>query len=496
MPPPGPTPPGDGKPREWTGRKQLDEHDTLRPLNPHFRTLLELRAGGAVTSLSIVHYPEMAAVPPADAEGTPRPPAAAAAAAAALAEGSSDHSEDEDGSPTGRPPSALDQSEGCDNRCIFDSGSKLRARDGRQTSDSTSEVAATVEPKPEPEPGLEASAAGVYVAVGLETGAAEVVRLSRRRAGTRLFDLVDTTARSSERLPSAWEAVGSGAADGGGGKSGGGGGDAGGSGSSGSALSDLKHPGHAGKPPEPSEGCLGGKSPAGEQGEGRISVASAGGGGDSDDEDGVASLRLDGEKIETEEGARSAATAAGPPATSAWCGWRVPADIDDDGPGPHSSRGWEGPGLVVGLSNPADAAAAAVAAAAAYSSASFAVTPNTPLLNMSAGVRRWGWGRASEVTAGGGGARGGVGEGEDEDRMFAVCTLDGVVRCCQVVSTAGGQPRWRTMWTRKTKVSFSGFSSCLRFLWEQTLPGPPCDVVALLLFDTGGRFLLRGRGLT
>ena len=163
MPPPDPTSPGDGKPREWSGHKQMDEQDTLRPLNPHFRSLLELRAGGAVTSLSIVHYPEMAAVPPTEAEGTPRPTAAAAAAAAvALADGSSDHSEHDDGSPTARP-NGQNEAGGGDSRCSTDGGSKPRARDGRQKSDSKSEAAATATVEPEPQPGPEAAVAGVYV---------------------------------------------------------------------------------------------------------------------------------------------------------------------------------------------------------------------------------------------------------------------------------------------------------------------------------------------
>ena len=421
-----------------------------------------------MTSLSVVHYAETAAVPPpTEAKGTPRATTAAAAAAAALADASSDHSGDDDRSPVG-PPSWQDAPGRSDSRGRIDIGSKP-ARDGGLASDSIPKAtiaASAVEPGPEAEaepgpeaeaePGPEASAAGVYVAVGLETGAVEVVRLSRRRAGTRLFDLVDTAGRSSDRQPSAWEAAVTGTVDdGGGGEGGSGGGGVRGK-DAGSAPGDVKRPGHAGEPaPEPLEGFLGGKSPGGDCRERRDSVPGAGGGGGGGgNEDGVGSLRLDGENNGTEKDVRLAA-ATGPTASTC-CGWRVPADVDD-GKDACSSCAWEGPGVVVGLSHPAHAAAAAAAAAvAASSSTSFAATPNTPLPHVSTtGLRGWGWGRTAEVSAGGGGGgKGGVGEGDDEDRMFAVCTLNGFVRCCRVESTVGGQPRWRNVWTRQTKVTF------------------------------------------
>lgn len=347
------------------------------PLSPHLKTLLELKARDAVTSLSLVYVPETAtdsvAAGAADAEA-----ATTAAAAAQASESAGDRGGH--GSPIHREVSNPEATE-------------------------TDKVDA-------------ASAAGVYVAAGLETGVVEVLRLSSRREGTRTFDLVRASERSDrmfspldaaaasprpvDERPDTGQASGDGLVGGG------------------DRDANNERP-RGGYPERSASGAS----------ERNVSPQAAGTVGDS-----PARLRLDREGSRLAEQsaglpeATTAATAA--PTASAFCGWHVPAEDK-------ASESWTGRGLVVGFSD------------TGLGTAPFAGTPRTPLDRTYGKAPRLGWGKAGES---GGGRSGRRTTGADEHQVFAACTMDGCVRCCQVTSNVEGQPRWKRLWTRQTKASF------------------------------------------
>ncbi|CBN78070.1 expressed unknown protein [Ectocarpus siliculosus] len=169
-----------------------------------------------------------------------------------------------------------------------------------------------------------ASAAGVYVAVGLDTGVVEVMRLSSQRMGTRILDLVIASERS-DRLSSISDAAA--AADSHPAADGSAAGDALGGGLS--RLSSDDRDAHV---------CLRSETSALQP-----------------PPEGEPAAKLSGEVGNQEErvlpgaaaAAASTATAAGLVA-SVLCGWHVPADSP-------SADAWAGRGLVVGFSDTEEA---------------------------------------------------------------------------------------------------------------------------------------------
>lgn len=297
-----------------------------------------------------------------------------------------------------------------------------------------------------------ASAAGVYVAVGLDTGVVEVMRLSSQRMGTRTLDLVIASERS-DRLSSISDAAA--AADSHPAADGSAAGDALGGGLS--RLSSDDRDAHV---------CLRSDTSASQPAaEGEPAAKLSG--------ETMSRLRLDRDGVGNQEervlpgaaaAAAATATAAGLVA-SVLCGWHVPADSP-------SADAWAGRGLVVGFSD------------TEVGTSPFAETPRTPLDHISGNVPTWGWGsKTSEgVGARASSSRTGSGDGQ---QVFAVCTMDGCVRCCRVVSTAEGQPQWTNLWTRQTKASFSS-RACV------------CDCSSLLGRRRAGLkmfSLLRSKGL-
>eukprot|EP00903_Cladosiphon_okamuranus_P011768 g11062.t1 len=355
------------------------------PLSPHLKTLVEIKAQDAVTSLSIVYVPETPNVLPSStlsrADSAGADAAEEAAAAAAVAPG-------EYGNELGDHVSSM-------------------TREG-----SNQEVT-------EAEKVEIASAAGVYVAAGLETGVVEVIRLSSRREGTRVFDLVRASERS-DRMSSSLDAQAA-------------------------SRSVDEKPDNTGE--APGDGKVGGNrdandrprddsesSPSGGKGERNVSPQGI---GTADDRTARPLLDREGSGLVDQSaalpGAATASTSG--PMASILCRWHVPAACK-------SSESWIGRGLVVGFLD------------TGLGTPPFAGTPRTPLDRGFGKAPRWGWGKAGEGTGGRSGGRAAGGGGQ---QVFAVCTMDGCVRCCQVVSNAERQPRWKNLWTRQTKEALHSF---------------------------------------
>eukprot|EP00752_Nemacystus_decipiens_P009212 g8228.t1 len=347
------------------------------PLSPHLKTLVELKAQDAVTSLSIVYVAETAsalsASPPSRADAIADGAAEAAAPAAQA---------DEHGSEKG------------------DRGSPVAREGSNQETTEAEKVEA-------------ASAAGVYVAAGLETGVVEVLRLSSRREGTRVFDLVKASERS-DRMSSSQDPPAP-------------------------SRPANEDPDTAGEMPGDGNNAGGGDHNANEPPCGVDPDRSS-----SSQVAGTADGRLADPRLDREESG-PADQSAPPPGVgttatqgamaSVLCGWHVPPECK-------SSDSWTCRGLVVGLSD------------AGLGTAPIAGTPRTQLDGAFGKAVRWGRGKSGESAGGRGGGRT---VGGDEQQMFAVCTMDGCIRCCQVVSNAEGQPRWKKLWTRQTKEALHSF---------------------------------------
>ncbi|CAM9238514.1 unnamed protein product [Ectocarpus sp. 8 AP-2014] len=385
---------GPTKSAYWEDRKSMATPDSTNApgvvapdtqpvsLSPHLKPLLELKAQDAVTSLSIVYVPEISTMP--STSTTSRSGEEVAPPATAQADGKSDNVEGSGRGLTTCPPH--------EDRPQGGSGSMPQLASRTDVMEQC------------------ASTAGVYVAVGLDTGVVEVMRLSSQRMGTRILDLVIASERS-DRLSSISDAAA--AADSHPAADGSAAGDAIGGGLS--RLSSDDRDAHV---------CLRSETSASQP-----------------PPEGEPAAKLSGEVGNQEErvlpGAAAAtaatATVAGLVA-SVLCGWHVPADSP-------SADAWAGRGLVVGFSD------------TEVGTSPFAETPRTPLDHTSGNVPTWGWGsKTSEgVGARASSSRTGSGDGQ---QVFAVCTMDGCVRCCRVVSTAEGQPQWTNLWTRQTKASF------------------------------------------
>lgn len=370
------------------------------------KPLLELKAQDAVTSLSIVYVPEISVVP--SASTTSRSGEGVAPPATTQADGNSDNVEGSGRGPTTCPPH--------EDRPQGDSGSMPSLASRTDVMEQG------------------ASAAGVYVAVGLDTGVVEVMRLSSQRMGTRILDLVIASERS-DRLSSISEAAAAtdshAAADG-------------------SVVGDALVGGLSRLSSDDRDAhvCFRSEmSTSQPAAEGELAAKLSG-------ENTISRLRLDRDEVGNQEerflpGAAAATTATATAVglvASILCGWHVPADSP-------SADAWVGRGLVVGFSD------------TEVGRSPFAETPRTPLDHTSGNVPTWGWGsKTSEGVGARASSRMGSGDGQ---QVFAVCTMDGCVRCCRVVSTAEGQPQWTNLWTRQTKVSvlFSRVCLIVRLCW-------------------------------
>lgn len=129
------------------------------PLNPHFKSLLQLPARSSITSLAIVHYPGSNSVI-----------------------GKTGPAPDPTGINTGNVI--------IDDILLSDQGESEEQR-GCSLHGSAEYISSGERLEASLRAHDHYSAEGVYVVVGLEAGGFEVMRLSSRRPGTRFFDLVD-----------------------------------------------------------------------------------------------------------------------------------------------------------------------------------------------------------------------------------------------------------------------------------------------------------------
>lgn len=276
---------------------------------------------------------------------------------------------------------------------------------------------------------------GVYAAVGLESGIVQVMRLSSRRSesgrldlisgsGRQLFDVAESTAGSA----------------------------AGAAGHSSTSTSTSHH--HASTIPRFFYAAASEGRPRADSRTGGESLEHA-----CDEKSGgreSGSLKLDAQ----DSGAEQAAGTGGGGEESEDDQWWVPVDPNADIP--LSMHGWTGSGLVVGLAPPH---------AHGYSAADNVVsaTPTgagTPLSHHNlSGHGTSNRGRRGGSSSGGrdSGNVGGRQVYGDAQRSFGVCTADGRVCCCRVVSTAGGLPQWKRMWARQTEVD-GDWGRAVRFL--------------------------------
>ncbi|CAM9136944.1 unnamed protein product [Scytosiphon promiscuus] len=354
------------------------------PLSPHLKTLLELKAQDAVTSLSVVHVPETPLVPPATVISCVPASGAATSTSPAQPDGMVDHAGGDRGIPTIHSVMEHQRPDTGGVSPLVKSTTKLEGHEQREATHS----------------------AGVYVAVGLETRAVEVMRLSSRRAGTRVLDLVSASERS-DRLSSPCDEAASSRGT-----------------SHGPLTFDLSGNDFsriAGDDKD-SNDHLRGEKLASQSAEDRDSASQASG----EVGNRQACSPVDRDTSPPEEGLL--------PGT-VLCGWHVPADSS-------SSDEWTGRGLVVGFSDPEPGASP------------FAPTPRSPLDHTFTKAPKWGWGKTSDSV----GARSTCwADRGDEQQVFAVCTMDGCVRCCRIVSTSEGQPQWTSLWTRQTKEALHSF---------------------------------------
>lgn len=125
--------------------------------------------------------------------------------------------------------------------------------------------------------------------------------------------------------------------------------------------------------------------------------------------------------------------------------WWVPVEFQGDIP--LSLNGWSGGGLVVGLTESTRLRTPTEKPVSATPTGARTLIPHT-LSGQSTGSA----GRRGGVSGTGGGVEN-DGVREPEGMSFGVCTEDGRVCCCRVVSTADGRPAWTTTWARQTEAS-------------------------------------------
>ena len=386
--------------REWPEQSPTD---TEKPgvtvqLNPRFKSLLQLPARGPVTSLAIVHLPETDGTAPTSEKSGPGPT--------------------DSGINHGACGGLTAQDElggryGFGHRC---SGETRNS--GGLGSSQRPECA---------ESATGYSAEGVYVAIGIEVGGVEVVRLSRRRPGSRFLELVDPSGRSDEA----------------------------------SEGDDHRDGPPRAREEVPDEVPVGEAKPHSNEIQARGSVVSRGPaaigaemrGGDHARED--PPLR----RPDAQQGDRS--RESDPPLFSWTAGrgrselvpsaqrsWRVPVEKTAAVPRAlGSEHGW---GLVVGLA----ASVGTAVTASAPDPAAVTPTGTVPPSRVFPEASRWGSGRhATERASGVGSGRCGGEVGKDDDEQaFAVCLSGRCVGSCRVVSTVEGLPRWRVVWTKQTEV--------------------------------------------
>lgn len=372
-------------------------------------------------------------------------------------EGVVDSHEDTRGLQT--TPSAKDASS-TDSEGSNDNDSDIGSRPGseqREAFDSRGSMGLASPLTDADVPDSVASAAGVYVAVGLAMGGLEVMRVSSRRLGSRFFDLVDLSEQETATARRCHATRNSGDDRRGGG----------GRGSESVAAvvgtskesiqnQDIKEESESGTPRSP----VVSKAEVTFTADGKSDLP----GDKKSDSDGGSHdsgpVRLETAPIPQEEEAEAviAIEAVKPTARPAVRSWRVPLDVN--GSYPSSLFTQDGHALVLGLVNSETAASAAATTNAAKPSAS------APSGSTSTGMPRWRWGRSGEGMSAGPEAEGnssslgglsnrggGETEADNEDEAFAVCTSDGCVGCCRVVCTPEGLPQWRVLWMRQAEVT-------------------------------------------
>ncbi|CAB1099680.1 unnamed protein product [Ectocarpus sp. CCAP 1310/34] len=419
---------GPSKSAYWEDRKSMETPDSTNApgvvaadtqpfsLSPHLKPLLELKAQDAVTSLSIVFVPEISSMPSTSI--TSRSGEGVAPPATAQADGNSDNVDGSGRGLTTCPPH--------EDRPQGGSGSMPALASRTDVMEQG------------------ASAAGVYVAVGLDTGVVEVMRLSSQRVGTRILDLVIASERS-DRLSSISDAAA--AADSHPAADGSAAGDTLGGGLS--RLSSDDRDAHV---------CLRSETSASQPAaEGGPAAKLSG------ESNTMSRLRLDRDEVGNQEkrvlpGAAAAAVATATAAglvASVLCGWHVPADSP-------SADSWAGRGLVVGFSD------------TEAGTSPFAETPRTPLGHTSGNVPTRGWGSKTieGVGAGASSSQTGSGDGRQE-ALHSFQRLDfeheeGGTESLFVVCS----------WSGNTLMFDAEGMPCAGFDAEAHLPGPLTAFVA------------------
>lgn len=397
----GPT--EDTRTREWLENSPEDHAentstgtgggDVAAPLNPHFKTLLQLPARSSVTSLAIVHYPGSNSVV---GKGGPAP--------------------DPAGMNTGNV--IMDdillsgQGESEEHGCRLHGSAEMYPSSGGR---------------------LEAlrrahdygSAEGVYVVVGLEAGGFEVMRLSSRRPGTRFFDLVDD--------PSHNTADGDHRAEG----------------------HPYEDHGWGENHPRCGEECFEAQRfPAMTSNSVACTAAAASvaniGVGKGDPALETCPIRLEdgqdlrrpgeSERVEGNLGGRRGAS-------SAFCDWRVP--VEKDAAVPRALLGEQGWGLVVDMARATSVARTSATVGNPPGSVAATPTGTPPLARPFLGGSGWGTFQGKDAAAGIGGS---ADSEEGDEQAFAFCLSGRCVGYCRVVSTAEGLPRWRVVWTKQTEA--------------------------------------------
>lgn len=377
--------------------------------NTHFKSLLELPASGGVTSLSIVYYPEEVSIISPNSSSAALVPVITATEDQGRENPTIGSGELDRTTPADQTPQRTNSDRrSCDENCGGSSNSRLGTKTNRTEA---------------------TSAAGVYVAVGLKSGAAEVMRLSCRRPRSRLFDLtvLATDQPSSSFLDMAPSL---------------------------SSINDVDVVWSTGAnelnfDPKSPEEHLHGDSFSREL----LRDATAGANGDSNEMP-IPLRSENGQRESGPAGSSDLPTEAAEPPALLSCDWRVPPDVD--GSSQLSFFGRESPGVVIGLTPPANPSAATTTEPGGRSNA------NTPLSNTSSEMSRRAWGRVCEGKAreGGSGERS---EGGGEGQGFALCMMDGRVGCCRLVSNTEGRPQWRVVWMRHTEASRGSLPLVLPF---------------------------------
>lgn len=282
------------------------------------------------------------------------------------------------------------------------------------------------------------TAGGIYVALGLKNETVQVMRLSCRSEGTDLMELVNV-AGPRKRTPSRSVRTGSGKAP---------------------LAGNREYPGELDSPDSPEERLYGETlaretehdqdSDGYQQARPLPSDTAARGGVEEEkiSSDSKLGSSRGGSRESSGEGLRDESRFSG----------QVYGEI------PPSSNNWSGPGMVVALA--ANPSPACEIPAANVTPTSTPISRSRSGLGNPASIRSWGGVEASGAGSWIGGGGGGLGRrdgsggfsGDEggwdvrEAQMFGLCSADGRVCCCRIVSAPGVPPRWQTVWGKQTEV--------------------------------------------